>query len=73
MSDSKCQRLDTISGRDQMAEKPPTEEASRRFRTPVCYDFFVFLAKSKAKKIHEVEALSSIHPHDLEKYKERTE
>lgn len=28
MSDSKCQRLDAISDRDQMAEKPPTEEAS---------------------------------------------
>lgn len=25
MSDSKDQRLDAISGRDQMAEKPPTE------------------------------------------------
>ena len=33
MSDSKCQRLDAISDRDQMAEKPPSEEASRRFRT----------------------------------------
>lgn len=73
MSDSKCQRLDAISGRDQMAEKPPTEEANRRFRTPVCYDFLGYLAKSKAKKIHEVEALSSIHPHELEKHKERTE
>lgn len=29
MSDSKCQRLDAISGRDKMAEKPPTEEASK--------------------------------------------
>lgn len=29
---SKCQRLDAISDRDQMAEKPPSEEASRRFR-----------------------------------------
>lgn len=73
MSDSKCQRLDAISGRDQMAEKPPMEEASRRFRTPVCYDFLGYLAKSKAKKIHEVETLSSIHLHELEKYKERTE
>ena len=47
MSDSKCQRLDAISGRDQMAEKPPTEEANRRFRTPVCYDFLGYLAKKK--------------------------
>lgn len=47
MSDSKCQRLDTISDRDQMAEKPPTEEASRRFRMPVCYVFLEYLAKKK--------------------------
>lgn len=73
MSDSKCQRLDAISGYDQMAEKPPTEEAIRRFRMPVCYDFLGYLAKSKTKKIHEVEALSNTHLHELEKYKERTE
>ena len=47
MSDSKCQRLDAISCRDQMAEKPPTEEASRRFRMPVCYEFLGYLAKKK--------------------------
>lgn len=47
MSDSKCQRLDAISGRDQMAEKPPTEEASRRFRMSVCYGFLKYLAKRK--------------------------
>ena len=50
MSDSKCQRLDAISGRDQMAEKPPTEEASRRFRTPACYGILDYLARQKAKK-----------------------
>lgn len=44
---SKDQRLDAISGRDQMAEKPPTEEASRRFRMPVCYGFLEYLAKKK--------------------------
>lgn len=44
---SKDQRLDAISGRDQMAEKPPTEEASRRFRMPVCYEFLGYLAKKK--------------------------
>lgn len=38
---SKDQRLDAISGRDQMAEKPPSEEASRRFRTPACYSILV--------------------------------
>lgn len=41
---SKDQRLDAISGRDQMAEKPPTEEASRRFRTPACYGILDYLA-----------------------------
>ena len=46
---SKDQRLDAISGRDQMAEKPPTEEASRRFRTPACYSILGYLARQKAK------------------------
>ena len=50
MSDSKDQRLDAISGRDQMAEKPPTEEASRRFRTPACYSILGYLARQKAKR-----------------------
>lgn len=50
MSDSKCQRLDAISDRDQMAEKPPTEEASRRFRTPVCYEILDYLARQKVKR-----------------------
>ena len=47
---SKDQRLDAISGRDQMAEKPPTEEASRRFRTPACYSILGYLARQKAKR-----------------------
>lgn len=50
MSDSKCQRLDAISGRDQMAEKPPTEEANRRFRTPACYEFLDYLSRMKRKR-----------------------
>ena len=50
MSDSKCQRLDAISGYEQMAEKPPTEEASRRFRTPACYSILGYLARQKAKR-----------------------
>lgn len=50
MSDSKCQRLDAISDRDQMAEKPPSEEASRRFRTPACYSILGYLARQKAKR-----------------------
>lgn len=47
---SKCQRLDAISDRDQMAEKPPSEEASRRFRTPACYSILGYLARQKAKR-----------------------
>ena len=50
MSDSKCQRLDAISGYEQMAEKMPTEEASRRFRTPACYGILDYLARQKAKR-----------------------
>lgn len=50
MSDSKCQRLDAISGYEQMAEKMPTEEASRRFRTPACYSILGYLAKQKVKR-----------------------
>lgn len=50
MNDSKCQRLDAISDRDQMAEKPPSEEASRRFRTPACYGILDYLARQKAKR-----------------------
>jgi hypothetical protein len=59
MSDSKCQRLDAISDRDQMAENPPTEEASRRFRTPACYSILGYLARQKAKrnKIDTVEEI----------------
>lgn len=47
---SKDQRFDAISDRDQMAEKPPTEEASRRFRTPACYSILGYLARQKAKR-----------------------
>lgn len=50
MSDSKCQRLDAILDRNQMAEKPPTEEASRRFRTRACYSILGYLARQKAKR-----------------------
>ena len=56
MSDSKCQRLDAISDRDQMAEKPPTEEAIRRFRTPACYSILGYLARQKAKRKNNIDA-----------------
>ncbi len=47
---SKDQRLDAISDRDQVAEKPPTEETSRRFRTRACYSILGYLARQKAKR-----------------------
>ena len=50
MGDSKCQHLDAISDRDQVAEKPPTEEASRCFRTPACYSILGYLERQKAKR-----------------------
>ena len=50
MSNSKCQRLDAISGYEQMTMKPPSEEASRRFRTPACYEILDYLARQKAKR-----------------------
>lgn len=47
---SKDQRLDAILDRNQMAEKPPMEETSRRFRTPACYSILGYLARQKAKR-----------------------
>ncbi len=47
---SKDQRLDAILDRNQMAEKPPTEEASRRFRTRACCSILGYLARQKAKR-----------------------
>lgn len=49
MSDSKCQRLDAISGRDQMAEKPPTEEASRAPDTGMLQHIGIF-GKAEGEK-----------------------
>lgn len=34
MSDSKCQRLDAISGYEQMAEKPPLEHVKKWMKRP---------------------------------------
>lgn len=47
---SKDQRLDAISGRDQMAEKPPTEEASRTLPTPACYSHIGIFGKAEGEK-----------------------
>lgn len=43
MLDSKCQRLDAISGYEQMAEKPPTEHAKRFMKRPAYYGVLGYL------------------------------
>lgn len=43
MSDSKCQRLDAISGRDQMAEREPCEHAKRFMKRPAHYGVLGYL------------------------------
>ena len=43
MSDSKCQRLDAISGRDQMAEREPCEHAKRFMKRPTYYGVLGYL------------------------------
>lgn len=43
MSDSKCQRLDAISDRDQMPEKPPSEHAKRFMKRPAYYGVLGYL------------------------------
>ena len=47
---SKDQRLDAISGRDQMAEHPPDSHAVQWFRRPACYSILGYLARQKAKR-----------------------
>lgn len=69
---SKDQRLDAISGRDQMAEKPPSEEASRRFRTPACYSILGYLARQKAKR-NKIDTGEEIGRGAGSKNRERTE
>ena len=43
MSDSKCQRLDAISDRDQMAEREPCEHAKRFMKRPAYYGVLGYL------------------------------
>lgn len=40
---SKDQRLDAISGRDQMAEKPPSEHAKKWMKRPAYYGVLRYL------------------------------
>lgn len=50
MSNSKCQRLDAISDRDQMAEREPCEHAKRFMKRPAYYGVLGYLARQKAKR-----------------------
>ena len=43
MSDSKCQRLDAISDRDQMAEREPCEHAKRFMKRTAYYGVLRYL------------------------------
>ena len=43
MSDSKDQRLDAISDRDQMAEKPPSEHVKKWMKRPAYYGVLRYL------------------------------
>lgn len=43
MSDSKCQRLDAISGYEQMAMKPPSEHAKEYMKRPAYYGVLRYL------------------------------
>lgn len=47
---SKDQRLDAISGRDQMAEREPCEHAKRFMKRPSYYGVLGYLARQKAKR-----------------------
>ena len=47
---SKDQRLDAISGRDQMAEKPPSEHAKKWMKRPAYYGVLEYLARQKVKR-----------------------
>lgn len=47
MSDSKCQRLDAISDRDQMPEKPPTEHAKEWMKRMAYYEVLRYLRHKK--------------------------
>ena len=47
---SKDQRLDAISGRDQMAEKPQSEHAKKWMKRPAYYGVLGYLARQKVKR-----------------------
>lgn len=54
MSDSKCQRLDAISDRDQMPEKPPTEHAKEWMKRTAYYGVLRYLRHKKIDTGEEI-------------------
>ena len=54
MSDSKCQRLDAISDRDQMAEREPCEHAKRFMKRPVYYGVLGYLRQKNIDTGEEI-------------------
>lgn len=54
MSDSKCQRLDAISDRDQMAEKPPSEYAKKWMKRPAYHGVLRYLRNKKIDTGEEI-------------------
>lgn len=54
MSDSKDQRLDAISGRDQMAEREPCEHAKRFMKRPAYYGVLGYLRNKKIDTGEEI-------------------
>lgn len=54
MSDSKCQRLDAISDRDQMPEKPPTEHAKEWMKRTTYYGVLRYLRHKKIDTGEEI-------------------
>lgn len=54
MSDSKCQRLDAISDRDQVPEKPPLEHAKRFMKRPAYYGVLGYLRQKNIDTGEEI-------------------
>ena len=51
---SKDQRLDAISGRDQMAEREPCEHAKRFMKRPAYYGVLVYLRQKNIDTGEEI-------------------
>ncbi len=54
MSDSKCQRLDAISDRDQMADREPCEHVKRFMKRPAYYRVLRYLRRKNIDTGEEI-------------------